>query len=530
VIGIEFPARLLREVASIGEERLSAELQKLIQAELVFEEDAPSTSYRFKHALIQEAAYQSLVRAKRQQYHRQIAHTLQERFPDIAEAQPELLAHHFSNADVKETAIEYWRAASEKAMRRSASLEAISHLTKAQESLNALPDGPERLQKELALQVAIGTPLIATRGFASPEVGRVYARAREICELTGFAPQLFPVLWGLWVFYTARAEHRTARELAEQCRRMAEAAGDPIHLMLARHAAGVTLSSTGEHAAALRELEQVIDLYDRKKHASLAFSYGQDSGVVCRSQMAFSLWLYGRPEQALKMNAEALALAGDLSHPYSHAAALVFSAWIHQLARDSAAVQAHAQAAIAISTEKEFPFWLLNAMILHGWALTASNQVAEGIALLRQARAHYQQTGARVLQPYYSALLAQALVSSGDDDEATALLNEAEIATRSTGEGWFEPEIYRLKGEAVLRGSTPDRERIAENYFEMALQLAARQAARSLELRAATSLARLRMGQRKTIEAKQRLAEIYNRFTEGFDLPDLRDAREVLEA
>ena len=222
VLGNAFSAQLLRGVMSGGEDRLNDELRKLVAAELLFEQTvASSPGYRFKHALIQEAAYQSLVRSKRQEHHRKVAEMLEARFPETVEAQPELVAHHYTCADLKEAALPYWQAAAAKAMRRSANLEAIAHLTKAQELLLTLPESPERLQQELALQVALGTPLIATRGFASPEVGKVYERAHEICKLSGDAPQQFPVVWGLWVFYVACAEHGKAHELAHQCRRMA---------------------------------------------------------------------------------------------------------------------------------------------------------------------------------------------------------------------------------------------------------------------------------------------------------------------
>jgi predicted ATPase len=390
VIGNEFSARLLRDVAPIAEGRLNAELKKLVDAELLFEQgDSPPTSYRFKHALIQDAAYQSLVRSRRQHYHRKVAETLRERYPDVAETQPEILAHHYAGADLRDAAIPYLKAAAEKSMRGSANREAIAHLTKAQELLDTLPEGPERLQEELALQLAIGTPLIATQGFASPEVGEVYARAREICQLAGEAPQLFPVRWGLWVFYTARAEHRTAEQLAEQCRGMGNATNDQDLLMLAHHAAGVTLSALGRHADALQELDKAIAIHDPERHAPTAFAYGQDSGVVCRSQAAFSLWFLGYPDQARSMNEEAVVLAERLNHPYSLAAALDFSAWVDQLRGDSVAAQKHAEAAIALSSKHDFVFWLLTGMILRGWALTARDQVTEGVAQMGQALAGY---------------------------------------------------------------------------------------------------------------------------------------------
>jgi predicted ATPase len=538
VIGSEFTSALLREVAPIEEERLDLELRKLADAELLFEKSVPSaTRYRFKHALIQEAAYQSLVRSKRQQYYRQIAETLKERFSDLAEAQPEVLAHHYSSADLKEEAIPYWRSAAEKAMRRSANLEAIAHLTKAQELLNLLPESPERSQQELALQLALGTPLIAVKGFASPDVGRVYARARELCEQAGQSPQLFPVLWGLWVFYTARAEHEAAHELAEQCGRIADAAHDQDLQMLARHAIGVTLSTIGQFSAALRQLDQVIATYHPERHASIAFAYGQDSGVVCRSQAAFALWFLGYPEQAKRMNDDALNLARNLSppHPYSLAAALDFSAWVHQLVKDPTGVKEHAEAAIAISTEHEFVFWLLTGTIMRGWALAAGGQVEEGIEQMRRGLAGYQATGAGIVRPYYLALLAQVFGATGKESEARQLLDEAKDAIQSSGEAWCEAEIYRLKGELALKkqashGAESEGDNAAEDYFDRARRTASSQGAKSLELRATMSLSRLWMRQGKAVEAKALLAEVYNGFTEGFEFPCLREARMLLEA
>ncbi len=535
VLGAEFPAQLLREVMSNGEDRLNAELRKLVAAELLIDQGvASSLSYRFKHALIQEAAYQSLVRSKRQEHHRKVAETLEARFPEIVEAQPEFVAHHYTGADLKQAALPYWQAAAAKAMRRSANLEAIAHLTKAQELLRTLPESPERLQQELALQVALGTPLIATRGFASPEVGKVYERAHEICKLSGDAPQQFPVVWGLWVFYVACAEHGKAHELAHQCHRIAEAVNDTDLLLQAHQAMGTTLTDLGQFDSALSEFDQGIEMYNREKHAPLAFAYGQDPGVACRSAAAFCLWFLGRPEQALKRNDEALALARELSHPYSLAFALGYSAWIHQLNQDVGAAERDADAAIAISSEREFPFWLLTGMILRGCALTAGNKVDEGIALMRQGLAGYQATGAGLMRPYYLALIAQALAMTGELEEAFRLMDEAEAAIRNSGERWYEAELYRHKGRLMLQDSArapeDERRRLAEDYFERALAVAGQQGAKLLELRAAAELCRLWSGGDKAAKAKQRLAEVYGRFQEGFELQDLRDAYALLQA
>lgn len=526
VIGNEFSARLLAQVAPLAEDRLNAELMKLVEAELLSDQrDGPSPVFRFKHALIQDAAYQSLVRNSRQHYHRKIADTLKEQFAEVAETEPEVLAHHYANSDRREAAIPYLRAAAEKSMRRSANPEAIAHLAKAKDLLGLLPEGPERLQEELQLQLAIGTPLIATRGFASPEVGEVYGRARQICELAGLAPQLYPVNWGLWVFYTACAKHREAQKLAERCKAMGESENNADLRMLAHHAVGVTLSTLAQHEDALRELESAIALHDPERHAPLAFAYGQDSGVVCRSQAAFSLWFVGYPDKANKMNEEAVALAERLKHPYSLAAALDYSAWVDQLRGDSEAAQRHAEQAIAISAQHDFVFWLLTGMILRGWALANRGQVDEGLPLMVQALEGYRQTGAGILQPYYKALLAEVYARVGKETESFRLLDEAEAAVKVNDERWWEPELYRQRGELMLRrlSSADSPLGDAEAYFQNALCVASAQGAKSLQLRAATSLGRLWMKQGKASEAKRIVGEARAGFTEGFELPDLQE-------
>ena len=533
IFGAEFSSRLLSSVMAIDEERLRAELAKLTEAEILSEPAKKgSNSYRFKHALLQEAAYQSLPRGLRQSYHYKVAETIKALQPDVAEAQPEILAHHYAQADRKTEAIASWRAAGEKATQRSANVEATNHFARALELLEATPASGERLQQELQLQLALGTPLIATKGFASPDVGKVYARAHEICAFVGNVPQLFPVLWGLWVIYTARADHKTARGLAAQCRQIADGAGDGDLLLLARHATGVTLSSLGEHAAALAELEEVIKLYDRERHAALAYVYGQDLGVVCRSQSAFCLWFLGRTDEAMRRNAEALALARELAHPYSLAAALVFSAWIHQLADDRQGVDRDAGAALAISMAHDFVFWLLTGMILRGWALADGATYAEGVATMQQGLAGYQATGAGIMRPYYRALMARVVWKEGRPAEALALLDEAEAAVLATGESWYEPELSRLRGEIALSDAAPasagDNLKLTEACFEKALATAARQGARSLELRAAVSLAKLAARTGDDAAAKQRLRAIYDACVEGRATPALVEAGALL--
>jgi predicted ATPase len=414
-IGRQFSHELISAVARMPQQLLDSALAQLVDAELIFRRGTPpNAEYTFKHALVQDAAYQSLLRGKRQQYHLQIAEALRERFPEVAETQPELLAHHYSEADLRDKAIPFWQAAGQKAMQRSANVEAVHHLTKGLELLRTMPECPERTQQELALLVALGTPLTVTKGFASAEVGRVYGRARELCRQVG-GRQLFPALWGLWVFYTARAEHNAARDLGEQCRRLAEDAGDPELLIAAHHAQGVTLTSIGELCSGLEHLEQAIAIYDPNRHRPRALI----SGVACRSQAALALWFRGQPDQALKKNEEALILAQGLSRPYSLAQAAAFAAVLHQLLRDRKTARTRAETAIELSTEHEFPFWRAMGMIVRGWTLTDTTEMMTGIAEVRQGLTVFSDAGGEIMRPYFLALLVDLYGKVGQPEAPT---------------------------------------------------------------------------------------------------------------
>ena len=303
-LGREFSYDLLHAVSPLDESSLQQGLRQLVEVELLYQRGLPpQATYLFKHALIQDTAYQSLLKSKRQQYHQQIAQVLEARFSDIKETQPELLAHHYTEAGLIEQAIPYWQQAGQRASQRSAHVEAISHLTKGLELLKTLPDTPERAQQELTLQIALGAPLQATKGFGAPEVERVYARARELCQQVGETPQLFPVLCGLWLFYTARAESQTARELGEQLLSLAQSVQDSALLLQAHHALWTTSFFLGEFALAREHAEQGMTLYDLQQHRSHAFLYGgHDPGVCGRGFEAWASWHLGYPDQALKEN------------------------------------------------------------------------------------------------------------------------------------------------------------------------------------------------------------------------------------
>ena len=435
-LGRHFSHELISAVAKIPEQVLNSALAQLVDAELIYRRGTPpDAEYTFKHALVQDAAYQSLLRSKRQEYHLQIAQVLEERFPESAETQPELLAHHYSEAAIPDRAIPYWQAAGQKAVRRSANAEAINHLTRGLKLLKTMPESLERCQLELALLLALGTPLTDTKGFASPEVSGVYSRARELCrQVGGGVRQLFPVLWGMWLFYNARAEHLVAREIGEECHRLAESAGDSELLIAAHHARGVTLTLLGDFSASLTHLEQAIALHDPDRHRYRALI----SGIACRSQAAHVLWFLGRPDQAREKSSEALILTQQLSRPLSLAQALAMSAILHQYVRDARACKAQAEATVALSTEHEFPFWRAIGTILRGWAMAEMNEVESGIVEMRQGLAAFRATGAECLRPYYLALLAELHGRVGQAQEGRDLLAEAEAAAACSSEHWWQ--------------------------------------------------------------------------------------------
>ncbi len=544
-IGREFDYALLQTVSSLNEEVLQQGLKNLVEAELVYQSGVlPQARYLFKHALVQDTAYQSLLKSTRQQYHKMIAQAFEDRFPETKETQPELVAHHHTEAGLIAQAIPYWQRAGQKALQRSANMEAINHLTKGLELLKTLPDTPERSQQELTLQITLGAPLLAAKGYTASEVETSYTRARELCRHLGETPQLFPTLMGLHRFYTARAEHETARELVRQILALAQKAQDPT-LLLGAHLTMGGLSWLGEFVPARAHLQQAITLYSPQQHRPLAFVYGVDFGIVF-SAMAFTLWYLGYAEQALKSSDKALTLAQELSHPHSLALALHYAAWIHQYRREGQATQKRAEELIALSNEQGFPFLGAWGTMYRGWALTQQGQEEEGITQMRQGFAASRATGAGVGQPYWLALLAEAYGKARQVEEGLPLLAEALAVVDKTGERFYEAELHRLKGALTLQkfqvpGSTfrvppnpqtltPSTQAEAEACFQKALDIARQQQAKSLELRAATSLAWLWQQQGKRQEAHTLLSDVYNWFTEGFDTKDLQEAKTLLEA
>ncbi len=529
VLGREFSYEVIRAVAPWDEPTLQHGLAQLVDAELIYRRGLPPrVTYLFKHALIQDTAYQSLLKSQRQLYHQRIARVLEEGFHESKETEPELLAHHYTEAGLHEQAVGYWQGAGQRAMQHSAHVEAISHVTRGLELLRTLPDTPERPRQELDLQTILGLALMATKGMAAPEVGTAYARARELCHQVGGAPQLFQVLMGLCAFYRQRGEFQTARELGEQCLAVAQREGESMRLLEAHRALGIPLFYLGELVAARAHLEQEMALYDPLQHRSHASHYGVDPRVSCLSAVIWALWLLGYPEQALERSHDALTLAQELSHPYSLAYALQGAVRLHRFRRDVRATQERAEALLALSSEQGFAQWAAAGAMMRGWGLAEQGQAEEGIAQMRQGLQAWQGMGIEAGQPYWLALLAEAYTRLEQVEEGWRVLTAAFVLVDKNGERWWEAELHRLKGNLFLKQAVPD-EHQAETCFRQALNIANRQRAKSVELRAAMSLGRLWQRQGQRTEAHELLTAIYNWFTEGFDTTDVREARALLD-
>jgi predicted ATPase len=378
--------------------------------------------------------------------------------------------------------------------------------------------------------MTLGVQLQATQGYAAPEAERTYARALVLCEQIKEAPPLFPVLWGLWLVYKVRSELAKAQEMAERLLSLAQGAQDPAQLLQARQALAVTSLCLGNPAATREHMEQGLALYDPRRHQGHTFLYGQDPGVACRAIGAVALWLLGYPDQAGRHSREAVALAGEFGHPSTLALALHFAAMLGQCRRDVRAVRRSAEATTAIATEHGLSFWRACGQLMRGWALAGQGAPEGGIAQLRQGLTAWKAAGSETYRTYFLALLAEALGKEGQIEEGLGVLGEALAQMHGTGEGLHGAELHRLQGEFLLR---PDAAEItcreAENCFHRALDVARGQQAKSLELRAVMSLARLYQRQDRQAEARPMLAECYGWFTEGLDTPDLQEAKTLLE-
>ena len=523
VIGRQFSYELLAVLLPLDVVALQRELSRLRAAQLIERGGgAPQAGFVFSHALIQETAYQSLLRDEKQRLHRQIADWLAARSLDASER----IAHHYTAAGDSSKAITHWREAGRAATARFAHEEAASHFEQALALLGAQPETPERDAVELGLQTSLGASLIATKGYASPEVEPVYLRAQALCRGLGHPVRLLQVLFGLQAMYLTRGALREARRLAEECLALAERHPEPPRLPHAHFVLGNTLFFLGDLVLARRHLEAGAALYDPQLHRGGSLN---DVGVDCLLYAAGTLWSLGYPDQALTRLQEALDLTQTLASPFNRAHFLACAAAIYLNRGEPHEAQTHADTCRNLSQEQAFPHWLALATALAGAALAAQGQPQEGAELMQRGMRVWRGIGAQQSVTYQLGLLAAVYAKSGRVDDGLQTLAEGLALAEQTDERYHLADLHRLQGDLLLAQSQ-GKEAEAQASFEQALQIARRQQAKSLELRAAVSLARLWRRQDKSREAHGLLAPVYAWFSEGFGTADLIEARDLLKA
>jgi predicted ATPase len=533
VIGRQFSYELLQAVWPVNEVRLQHELGRLVEAEIVYQRGVPpQATYTFKHALIQDAAYASLLKSTRQHYHQHTAQVLEAQFPEIAEAQPELLAHHYTEAGLNAHAVSYWYTAGQRASERSAFVEAIAHHTTGLAVLAALPNPSEHALEELDIQIALGAVLMLLKGHGTPEVESTYARARALCQQLGDSPRLLPVLAGLRRYYANSGDLQTAGEIAEQLLHIAQATRALDAQLEAHYSLGQTLFCRGFFPTAHAHLLQgrTLALSDRfRSHIMVAFGKFIDVWAWCGDILACVLWVRGYPEQALAQVQETLTCHQEALAPVTRIRTLRFAGYVHQLCREVSVVHALAQSLTTLAHEQKFILDEASGIIQYGWTLTQYGQGAQGVREIQHGLVVTQTRGLGQFRPYYLALLADSYRTIGQIEEALGVLTQALALVSKSGGHWYEADLHRLQGECLLVQSS-DNHPAAETCFQQAIAIAQHQNAKSFELRAATSLAKLWQQHGKRQEAYDLLAPVYHWFTEGFDTADLQDARALLDA
>ena len=526
VVGRQFSYELIRRTMDLKEQELSRHLAHIKESELVYERGVhPQTTFVFKHALIQDICFHSILKRIRRGYHRKIVRAMHQHFPEIEKEHPEILGHHLTEAGRAEQAVPYWQKAGELAIRRSANSEAIEHLGKALELIEAMSDRARHLQAELVLQTTLGSALMAARGYSAPEVGKAYARALALSKQVGETPEHFTILRGLWGFYVVKDDLKTAQDLGNQCLDIATRTNRGAQMLWSNFMLGMTVLHFGEFNKALEYLEKGIALYDvRKRRSNRAL---QDPGVACLSYASLALCLLGYPDRALEKSGEAIGLARRLEHPFSLAYSMNIASIVCQLLQNVQSARDHAEAAIDLCTDQGIPYWLAYGPILRGWALFKEGEKDAGIRQTQQGLNAYSETGAVLGRTYFLSLLAEAHWNKKQARQGLTLLEEALSLAERSGERWVEAGLLRLKGELLLELDS-DSSHEAEACFDQAIVTARHQNAKSLELRAVMSLSRLWRRQGKKARARERVEEVYGRFDEGLDTPLLKEAEHLL--
>jgi serine/threonine protein kinase/predicted ATPase len=530
-LGREFSYDVLAAVACVDQPTLQAELAELVQAEILYPKGPiPRCTYIFKHALLEDALYSALVKSKRQQFHRRIATVLEERFSQTTQTQPELLAHHCTEAGLTDQAIGYWLKAGLRSRERAADREAIGHLTRGLALLESLEETREHDEHKLKILMSLAPAYIAVRGYAAPEVGPTLHHAHELCQRTGDELQQFGIMLGNWEWHLVRGDLRCSVGLAADGMTLAERLGDPGMMMEALFMQGATMFYRAQFAEARVCFERALAAYDDRERTKFwATHSGHNAGVTHRCYLALTLWHLGYPDQALKLICETHELAHTIGHAFTLGHAVDFTAFLRHYCRLGAEVRSAAEEELALATDQGFQLWHALGTLHKGAGILLQGRREEALPLLLKGYSAFRATGAEVRVPSYVAILGDAYTQSGRFEEAHKALDEGLAVAEKNDDRSHEAELHRLRGELLLAES-PDQFSTAEECFRRAIETAIRQWSSGWELRATLSLARLwqRLGRRA--DAHAAMAAVYNSYTEGFTTPDLVEAGALLEA
>ncbi len=528
VLGREFAYEMLRGVAGLDEPQLQNGLEQLVADELLYQRGRfPRSRYIFKHALIQDAAYQSLLNRTRQNCHQRVAQLLEEQFQDSVEAHPELAAHHYAEAGDQERAAFYWRKAGERSRGQSANLEAIAYLTNGIEALQDLPETQERGQLELSLQLSLGHANIVTKGHGSAAAETAYARALALCDKLGDVPELAPTLFGHWRFCVGARPLDETHEVASKISRLATRKGDTELEVIADYALGYTALCRGQLGEASQYLDSGLAQYSSAQRTAEIYRAAQDPGVACGAYLALTEWLLGQPAAARNRWEQGIQLAEELEDPFSLAYALCYVGAIISEA-SGGDTKAIVSRGLDVAIDGGFSLWIAYGKVQQSYLRFQTQPGDSALDNLRDSVTEISDMGVQINRPYYMSLLAKAYLQAERIDDGLKILDHALASVDIRGECWWEAEVLRLRGELLLARPAANGDD-AQACFEQALAVSRNQEAKSLEFRSAKSLARLWQSQAKTSDAHDLLKPIYDWFAEGFDTPDLIDAKALLD-
>jgi class 3 adenylate cyclase/tetratricopeptide (TPR) repeat protein len=528
MLGREFRRDVLAAIWTGSTASLVAGIARLTQAEFIYPIDDPTQQrYTFKHALIQDAAYESLLKSRRATHHRRIAEVLEAQFAEVVAEQPEVVAHHYAQGKHPERAAHLWLRGGQGSLRRNAHVEAAAHLRSALGAIAELPDTPARALAELDVQVTLGTALVAARGYASSDVEAAWTRAQHLCSIVGNVPQQVPALFGLWMFETVRANHPAGLALSKTIVRLAEAAQSDDILIEAHLAMGISRFFLGELREARSSFDLLLATYDVGKHGGHRFQFGQDPASIALIWLCWIYWLQGDFARADAAITRATQFARSLKHPFTLSYVLAYAGYHQKFCRDPAGVDSTTDELIKLCTEEQIPVFLANGLMLAGWSLCEKGD-ATGPAALLNALEMFRSTGSRCFLPYWNSFRADVLSARGDHHAAIDLIEDAHAAMEATSERWAEPELHRLRGRVLERSGAARG--VIETCYRRAVESARERGMRSWELRAVASLAGSLQSQNCSLEARAELAAALDDLKELSAGRDYRDALGQLQS